>query len=121
MHRVVDDAPGLLGYTGQGMVYVDAVTCALRNAGENICYLNATLHVLARVPAIRNWAVEHLELFAGGCGCVLCALGQDLLRLTVSDDPEPCSSQIALTPGVWSSGAFAGTRRRMRMIRIMRV
>ena len=74
------DAPGILGYPAQGETYVDPVRASLRNPG-NMCYLNALLHVLARTPRIRNWAVQHLALYGqrpGHLPCVLCDLGADL-------------------------------------------
>ena len=64
----------------RGDIYVDPARAALHNPG-NMCYLNSMLHVLARTPSIRNWAVQHRALNTGRTGhqsCTLCDLGDDL-------------------------------------------
>lgn len=105
------DAPGLLGYASEGDVYVDPAQAALHNP-RNMCYLNAVLHVLARTPSIRNWAVHHLALCPGSQGaqtCFLCDLGTDLRRLSIDDDAVPQVACIVRSRGAWSRGAFASS------------
>ena len=80
LEHVIIDVPRHLGYTHHGDLYVDPARAALHNPG-NMCFLNSMLHVLARTPSIRNWAVQHRELNTGSRGhqpCTLCDLGDDL-------------------------------------------
>ena len=105
------DASELLGYTSDGDVYVDPAQAALMNPG-NMCYLNAMLHVLARTPSIRSWAVQHLSLCGRlqiGQPCCLCDLGSDLKRLSIDSDAVPQVARVVRSRGAWSQGAFANT------------
>ena len=80
LEHVIVDVSCHLGYTHRGDIYVDPARAALHNPG-NMCYLNSMLHVLARTPSIRNWAVQHRALNTGRSGhhpCTLCDLGDDL-------------------------------------------
>ena len=87
------------------LLYEDATIAALENPGL-VCYLNATLHVLARVPKIRQWAVMHLRRHGNAPTCTLCALGQDLHQLATSADPMPFMAATVLTRATWSNGLF---------------
>ena len=67
---------------------------ALRNVG-NTCYLNALVHVLARIDQLRRWFQQHLELWGvahDGLRCPLCMLAQDINRLCNDVDTTQCAA-----------------------------
>ena len=87
----------------------DNVIAALQNAG-NTCYLNALLHVLARVAELRWWFQQHLicnRVAHAGLDCPLCLLARDLSRLCIDVDATPFVPEIVQARGRWSGGAFA--------------
>ena len=103
------DVSALLGYEDGTFDYVDYVSGALRNLG-NTCYLNAILHVLARVPSVRRWCARHQVRFAQESDhpndCLLCALAFDLSHLAVDLGGVPTAPKIAQRRAAWSHGAF---------------
>ena len=108
----VPNVADLLGYDGHGTLDTDHKMASLHNAG-NTCYLNALLHVLARVPALRHWMHQHLRRWHQaheGFNCCLCAIAQDLSRLCIDVDPEPFVPEIVKLRGDWSNGHFANTQ-----------
>ncbi len=106
----VQDVSALLGYEDGEFDYVDHVGGALRNLG-NTCFLNALLHVLARIPSIRRWCARHQVQFGQdpdhSAECVLCALAFDLSHLAVDLSGAPASPRIVLRRAGWSQGAYA--------------
>ena len=91
LDQVSVDASSLLGYTEQGENFAEPAKASLHNPG-NMCYINAMLHVLARTPSVRHWAMKHLELHAetpAHAPCSLCDLGADLRFLYPYDMEEP--------------------------------
>ena len=87
---------------------VDLVRAALRNVG-NTCYLNALLHVLARIPTLRTWFQEHLNLFGqshAGLTCPLCSLARDVNQLCLDVDATPFVPTIVKERALWSRGMF---------------
>jgi len=103
------DVSELLGYEDGAFDYVDHAKGALRNLG-NTCYLNATLHVLTRIPSLRRWCASHQMRFAEDNGhprdCVLCSLAFDLARLAVDVSGVAAAPHIAERRATWSQGAF---------------
>ena len=112
LHKEVPDLAKLLGYEDDNLDYVDNASGCLRNLG-NTCYVNAMLHVLARIPSIRRWCSSHQTQFAESVShptdCVLCALAFDMSRLAVETGATAMAPRIAQERGSWSGGRFAGT------------
>jgi len=91
---------------------VDNMGVALSNLG-NTCYLNALLHVLARVPALRHWLEQHLKMHFqahAGLSCPLCVVAQDVNHLCTDVDATPFAPAFVKNRHRWSSGAFGNTR-----------
>ena len=107
--RCLHGVPALLGYSMSSKVFADKVTATLSNAGTNVCYLNAALHVLARVPSIHTWAAQHLQMRKCKRVCVLCNLGKDFRNLTASAAKTPFHAQIVQTRASWSNSFFSGS------------
>ena len=113
-HELVDvpcDIAEVLGYVDSESTtnLKDNHKGALLNAG-NTCYLNALLHVLARVTKCREWFQQHLK----NCGeshagqeCPLCSIAEDVNRLCVDVDATPFLPAIVRARHLWSHGAFA--------------
>ena len=102
----------LLGYKG-GVAAdsSDNKQAALKNAG-NTCYLNALLHVFARVPALRHWCQQHLvrcHSRHAGLNCHLCAVAQDLGRLCVDVSRRGFVPEIVRLRAEWSNRLFANS------------
>eukprot|EP00973_Karenia_brevis_P075897 10544489-Karenia_brevis.AAC.1 len=78
------DIRELLGYAARVAVDVDNACASLVNLG-NTCYLNALLHILARIPSVRSWCYQHQQHWGGDsmhvAHCSLCALAADLRRI----------------------------------------
>ncbi len=97
----------VLGYREDSGDQIDNVSSSLRNLG-NTCYLNALLHVFARVPSLQRWCATHQERFRGDSthvpGCALCGMALDLSYLTANVDNAPLSPVTVRQRGVWSYG-----------------
>jgi ubiquitin C-terminal hydrolase len=110
LKKPLQDVSLLLGYEDGIFDYVDHVSGALQNLG-NTCYLNAMLHVLARIPSIRRWCARHQLQFGQDPGhsadCVLCALAFDLSHLAVDLTGESARPRTVLQRAAWSRGHFA--------------
>ena len=108
----VPDVALTLGYHDSFDIMDDNVEAALHNA-ENTCYLNALLHVLARVPAVRLWFQQHLEIWGenhSGLQCPLCLIAADVNQLCMHFDPTPFVPAIVAARALWSGGIFANRR-----------
>ena len=88
------------------------IHASLQNAG-NTCYLNATLHVLARIPLLRNWFRQHVQKWQrphSRFNCFLCAIGRDVERLCGQGHFPGFIPEIVDLRSHWSHEQFAGKR-----------
>eukprot|EP00973_Karenia_brevis_P005065 696565-Karenia_brevis.AAC.1 len=102
------DVASELGYVAGDDAQEDNVTANLRNAG-NTCYLNALLHVLGRVPALRNWFHQHAVIWGeahAGLNCPLCLIATDINKLCIDVELTAFTPGIVLTRAIWSNGAY---------------
>ena len=71
----------------------------------NTCYLNALLHVLARVECIRIWLSEHKRVHHDGSSeptCMVCKLIDDVHDLTSTGSMVPLRPRIVLSRACWN-------------------
>ncbi|MAF76427.1 MAG: hypothetical protein CMF17_11365 [Idiomarinaceae bacterium] len=104
-------AAELLGYTTGDVADEDHTSCVLRNIG-NTCYLDALLHILAKVPSVRAWLSGHRMLATEddhSTSCLLCWLAGDIHRLTSSTGSVPFVPRVVRNRGEWCA-AFRGHR-----------
>jgi ubiquitin C-terminal hydrolase len=103
----------LLGYVEQTDYPQSTCNRASLQNPANVCYLNALLHVLARVPLLYHWAVQHFDntnTEHDKSVCCLCHLGSDLHRLSYSDHSHPRIAETVASRESWSNGLLAGAR-----------
>ena len=77
----------------------------------NVCYLNALLHVLARVPLLYHWAVQHFQntdATHDKSVCSLCNLGEDLHCLCYAENSNSQLAKTVARRGSWSNGFLDG-------------
>ena len=106
------DITGLLGYVEQTDYPQSTCNRASLQNPANVCYLNALLHVLARVPLLYHWAVQHSDNSTNEhdkSNCCLCHLGSDLHRLSHSTHSYPLIAATVDSRESWSNGFLAGT------------
>ena len=105
------DLADLLGYSANVVLAEDNTAASLQNLG-NTCYLNATLHALARLPALRNWCSQHQQhcQWADGASgiCALCDLAWDVAHITVNPDATPMAPRTAQHRSRWNANMFQG-------------
>ena len=102
---------GLLGYVEQADYPKDTRNRASLHNRASVCYLNALLHVLTRVPFVYHWAVQHFHKADSSHDksvCCLCNLGSDLHRLSYSERSNPQISATVASRESWSTGLLAG-------------
>ena len=83
---------------------VDKRLGALKNTG-NMCYLNALLHVLARVPGIQKWTQQHCrqhQCRSGNEDCALCNFGQDVYQLIAATNETHFEAKTVQRRGTWN-------------------
>ena len=106
------DVAGQLGYISSMDIIEDNLIEALHNSG-NTCYLNAMLHVFARVPALCQWSRQHAARWGElhrGLACPLCLLAKDVTRLRVDVAPAPFEAEVVQHRALWSQGVFEDSR-----------
>ena len=71
----------------------------------NTCYLNALLHVLARVECFRVWLSEHKSVHHDGQSeptCMVCKLVDDINDITSTCSDTPLRPRIVLSRACWN-------------------
>ncbi len=109
LQQPVVDLAEVLGCGGEAGVAVDHARACLQNVG-NTCFLNATLHAVARVRRVRHWCARHRDVCAArdeAAGwCVLCDFAHDVARLGDGEAALPFVPRMALTREAWAGQAL---------------
>ena len=98
-----------IGYSDVAVEASDFCKVALKNIG-NTCFLNALLHSLARLPSVRHWTIQHLNICStthtNGGMCALCDLALDLNDITMDIQDVLVTPRTATKRSVWGGEAY---------------